>query len=63
MLLPARLACQPLQLGNTKYTIVDDDVEVTPIYRHDGKVFQPTRPHENHWPGYRAFTYMDGESM
>ena len=30
------------------YTIVDDDVEVAPIYRHDGKVLPPTRPHENH---------------
>ena len=45
---PARLAHQPLQLGNMQYTIVDDDVEVAPIYRHDGKDSQPTRPHENH---------------
>ena len=28
---PARLACQPLQPGNTQYTIVDDNVEVAPI--------------------------------
>ena len=34
---PARLAHQPLQPGNTQYTIVDDDVEVAPIYRSDGK--------------------------
>ena len=27
---------------------MDDDVEITPIYRHDGKVLSPTRPHENH---------------
>ena len=27
---------------------MDDDVEVEPIYRHDGKVSTPTRPHENH---------------
>ena len=27
---------------------MDDDVEVAPIYRHDGKDSQPTRPHENH---------------
>ena len=33
---PGRLACQPLQPGNTQYTIVDDDVEVGPIYRQDG---------------------------
>ena len=45
---PARIACQPLQPGNMHYTIVDDDVEVAPIYRHDGKDSQPTRPHENH---------------
>ena len=45
---PARLACWPLQPGNTQYTIVDDNVEVAPIYRCDGKVPQPTRPHENH---------------
>ena len=46
--LPARLACWPLQPGNMQYTIVDDDVEVAPIYRHNGKDSQPTRPHENH---------------
>ena len=27
---------------------MDDDVEVAPIYRCDGKVLPPTRPHENH---------------
>ena len=31
-----------------QYTIVDDNVEVAPIYRCDGKSPQPTRPHENH---------------
>ena len=31
-----------------QYTIVDDDVEVVPIYRCDGKDSQPTTPHENH---------------
>ena len=31
-----------------QYTIVDDNVEVAPIYRRNGKVFQPTRPCENH---------------
>ena len=46
--LPARLACWPLQPGNMWYTIVDNDVETAPIYRCDGKVLQPTRPHENH---------------
>ena len=45
---PARLACQPLQPGNMQYTIVDDNVEVAPIYRCNGKEPQPTRPHKNH---------------
>ena len=45
---PARLACWPLQPGNTQHTIVDDNVEVEPIYRCDGKEPQPTRPCENH---------------
>ena len=45
---PARLACQPLQPGNMQYTIVDDDVEVAPIYRCSGKVLPPARSHENH---------------
>ena len=32
-----------------QHTIVDDDVEVAPIYRCDGKAGQPiTRPHKNH---------------
>ena len=31
-----------------QYTIVDDDVEVAPIYRCTGKVLSPTRPCENH---------------
>ena len=39
---------QPLQPGNMQYTIVHDNVEVAPIYRCDGKVPQPTRPHKNH---------------
>ena len=45
---PARLVCRLLQSGNTWYTIVDDNVEVAPIYRCDGKATKPTRPHENH---------------
>ena len=31
-----------------QYTIVDDNVEVASVYRCDGKVTKPTRPHENH---------------
>ena len=45
---PAILVCQPLQPGNMQYTIVDNNVEETPIYRCNGKVPQPTRPCENH---------------
>ena len=30
------------------YTIVDDNVEESPIYRCEGKAPKPTRPHENH---------------
>ena len=30
------------------YTIVDDNVEVAPIYRCSGKEPQPTRPRRNH---------------
>ena len=45
---PARLACWPLQQGNTSYTIVDYNVEVAHIYRCNGKATQPTRPHKNH---------------
>ena len=45
---PATLVCQPLLTGTSQYTIVDDDVEVAPIYRCDGKASQPIRPHKNH---------------
>ena len=31
-----------------QYTIVDDDVEVGPIYKCNAKALPPTRPHENH---------------
>ena len=31
-----------------QYKIVDDDVEVAPIYRCNGKVLPLKRPHENH---------------
>ena len=44
-----RLACQPIQSGAVQYTIVDDNVEVAPIYRCNGKAGQPiVRPHKNH---------------
>ena len=44
----ARLVHQPLQPGTMHYTIVEDDVEAAPIYRHEGKAKHPARPHENH---------------
>ena len=31
-----------------QYTIVDDNVEVAPIYRCKGKATKPTRPCKNH---------------
>ena len=31
-----------------QYKIVDDDVDITPIYGHNGKDPQPTSPRENH---------------
>ena len=46
---PARLACQPLQVGSMWYTIVDDNVEAAPIYRCNSRTTQPiVRPHKNH---------------
>ena len=30
------------------YTIMDDNVEVAPIYRCDGRATKPTRPCKNH---------------
>ena len=60
---PARLVCPPLQPGNMQYTIVDDNVEVAPIYRCNGKAPQPTRPCKNHGMAIRAFTYTARDSM
>ena len=58
---PARLVCWPLQPGNMQYTIVDDNVEVAPIYRCNGKATKLTRPHKNHGLAIEASTYMVGE--
>ena len=42
-----------------QYTIVDDDVEVAPIYTDTmARLY-----HLQSWPGYRAFTYMARELM
>ena len=40
--------CQPLQSGNMRYTIVNDNVEEASFYRCEGKASNPTRPRENH---------------
>ena len=52
LLLLLGLTCQisalTFRTGNMQYTIVDDDVEVAPIYRCDGKVLPSTSPRENH---------------
>ena len=45
---PTRLVHQPLQPGSMQCTIVDDDVEASPIYRCDDRAKQPTRPCKNH---------------
>ena len=42
--LSADLIPQSLQ-----HAIVDDDVEVAPIYRSRGMVEEPRRPHKNHY--------------
>ena len=56
---PAILACSPFWSGSSQHTIVDHDLEASPIYRGDGKAGQPViRPHENHEMG----TYTDRES-
>ena len=60
---PARLACWPLQPGNMLYTIVDDNVEVAPIYRCRWQGTPAYKTSQESWPGYRAFTYTDGESL
>ena len=38
---------QPYSLVSSWYAIVDDDVEVEPIYRHGGMVEEPRRPNKN----------------
>ena len=60
--LPARLVCQPLQSGSMPYTIVDNNVEVAPIHRCDGKAGQPIKTWQESWSAYGMRTYMDGES-
>ena len=58
---PARLACHPLQPGNMQYKIVDDDVEVAPIYRHKGMVLPPMGPCKNHSLAIEHLpTWMEG---
>ena len=45
---PAIPRCQPYYPVSLWHAIVDDDVEVAPIYRHGGKVEKPIRPLRNH---------------
>ena len=46
--LTCQISVPTLQPGNMQYTIVDDGVEVAPIYKCDSKALPPTRPCENH---------------
>ena len=39
---------QPYSPVSSQHVIVDDDVEVAPIYRCGGTVEEPRRPHKNH---------------
>ena len=45
---PVTPRCQPYSPVSSQHAIVDDDVEVTSIYRHRGKVEEPRRPCKNH---------------
>ena len=44
---PATPKHQPYSLLSLQHAIVDDDVEVAPIYRCGGIVKNPRRPHKN----------------
>ena len=46
-----------------QYTILDENVEVAPIYRCSGKESQPTRPHENHGLAIEHLPTWPEESM
>ena len=46
-----------------QHTIVDDDVEVAPIYRSDGKGWTAYyKTSQESWPAYGMGTYMDRDS-
>ena len=45
---PATPRCQPYFPISSQHAIVDDDVEVAPIYRCGGMVEELRRPHKNH---------------
>ena len=45
---PATPRHQPYSPVSSQHAIVDDDVEVEPIYRCGDKVEKPIRPHKNH---------------
>ena len=46
-----------------QHKIVDDNVDVAPIYRYDGKEPQPTRPHETHGLAIEHLPTMARESV
>ena len=61
---PASPWCQSYSPVSLQHAIVDDDVEVAPIYRHRGKAEKPIRPHRNHdlyieWEAERQLLYPD----
>ena len=45
---PATIKPQPYSHVSWQHSMVDDNVEVTPIYRSRGKVEKSVRPHRNH---------------
>ena len=45
---PATPKCQPYSPVTLWHAILDDDVEVAPIYRSKGTVEEPRRPHKNY---------------
>ena len=61
LVLTCQISVPPLQPGTMQYIIVDDDVEVAPIYRYDGRVKQPTRPCKHHGLHMEQGTYIDGQ--
>ena len=60
---PARLVCWPLQSGSMWYTIADDNVEATSIYKMQWPGWRAySKTSKESWPVYGMGTYMDRES-